>query len=216
MVNATVVHRYIGPSVMPSSLMLSKSRIEGLSDGVFSITMTLLVLKLEVPAVMHHSSNSDMLDQLLELGPAFATYVVTFLIAGGFWFLHHLTFHFIRQVNGMLLWVNLLFLMFVSLLPFSAGLMGHLFVHPVSQYFYIGNQLAIALLLNAHWFYAKRRDLVDGPDTRQISRLTLRISMTAAVFVVSLIVAFFLPAWSWIPLPVFLLGGTFYEWRKRV
>jgi len=178
--------------------------------------MTLLVLKLEVPMVMHHSTNADMLDQLLALGPAFATYVVTFLIAGGFWFLHHLTFHFIRQATGVLLWVNLLFLMFVSLLPFSAGLMSHLLVHPVSQFFYIGNQLAIALLLNAHWFYAKRRGLVDGPDSWQISRLTLRISMTAAVFVVSLIVALFLPEWSWVPLPVFLVGGTIFEWRKRV
>jgi uncharacterized membrane protein len=215
MVIAAVAHRYIGASAMSSSLMLSKSRIEGLSDGVFSITMTLLVLKLEVPMVMHHSTNADMLDQLLELGPAFATYVVTFLIAGGIWFLHHLTFHFIRQVNGLLLWVNLLFLMFVSLLPFSAGLMSHLLVHPVSQFFYIGNQLAIALLLNAHWLYAKRRDLLDSAAPSQISRLTLRIAMAVAVFAISMIVAFFLPAWSWVPLPVFLLGGTIYEWRGR-
>src|ERR1035438_9753478 len=130
---------------MSTALMLNKSRIEALSDGVFSITMTLLVLKLEVPEVMHHSTNEDMLHQLLALGPGFATYVVTFLIAGGFWFLHHQSFHFIRHVNGLLLWLNLLFLMLVSLLPFSAGLMSHLLVHPVSQLFYIGNQLAIAL-----------------------------------------------------------------------
>jgi uncharacterized membrane protein len=110
---------------------LSKSRIEALSDGVFSITMTLLVLKLEAPEVMHHSSNEMMLQQLLALGPQFGTYVVTFLIAGGFWFLHHLRFHFIRHVNGVLVWINLLFLMFVALLPFSAGLMGHLLIHPV-------------------------------------------------------------------------------------
>ncbi len=72
---------------MRSTLALSKSRIEGLSDGVFSITMTLLVLKLEVPPVMHHATNMDMLQQLLDMWPAFATYVLTFLIAGGFWFL---------------------------------------------------------------------------------------------------------------------------------
>jgi uncharacterized membrane protein len=77
---------------MHSPLALEKSRIEALSDGIFSITMTLLVLKLEVPEVMHHSSNEGMLKQLLALGPDFATYVLTFLIAGGFWFLHHLTF----------------------------------------------------------------------------------------------------------------------------
>jgi hypothetical protein len=70
---------------MQTPLMLDKTRIETLSDGVFAITITLLVLKLEVPEVMHHSSNEQMLQQLLELGPQFATYVVTFLIAGGFW-----------------------------------------------------------------------------------------------------------------------------------
>jgi uncharacterized membrane protein len=112
---------------------LSKSRIEALSDGVFAIALTLLVLKLEVPE--HHHSNQEMLRQLLDLYPQFVSYVVTFLIAGGFWYLHHLTFHFIRYVNGFLVWINLLFLMFVSLLPFSAGLMGHLLMHPVSQFF---------------------------------------------------------------------------------
>jgi len=198
---------------MRSPLTLGKSRIEALSDGVFSITMTLLVLKLEVPEVMHHSSNEDMLRQLLALGPAFATYVVTFLIAGGFWFLHHLTFHFIRHANGALLWISLLFLMFVALLPFSAGLMSHLLIHPVSQYFYFGNQLAIAALLNLHWLYAKRKGLVETTNPAQIQRLTLRIRMTAAVFPACLVTAIFLPAWSWVPLAIFLAGGVIFEAR---
>src|SRR5271165_6715078 len=149
---------------MPMSLTLGKSRIEALSDGVFSIAMTLLVLKLEVPEVMHHSSNEAMLQQLLAMGPAFLTYVVTFLIAGGFWFLHHLTFHFIRHVDSFLVWVNLIFLMLVALLPFSAGLMGHLLIHPVSQLFYFGNQLAIGVLLSIHWQYAKGNGLLETAD----------------------------------------------------
>jgi uncharacterized membrane protein len=102
----------------------------------------------------------------------------------------------------------------VSLLPFSAGLMSHLLIHPVSQLFYFGNQLAIAALLNAHWFYAKRKDVLDSSDRRQIRRLTLRMEITAAVFVACLITAVFLPAWSWVPLPVFLVGGAIVESRK--
>src|SRR5271165_4463609 len=141
---------------------LSKSRIEALSDGVFSIAMTLLVLKLEVPE--HHHSNQEMLQQLLELQPQFVSFVVTFLIAGGFWFLHHLTFHFIRHVDSFLVWVNLIFLMLVALLPFSAGLMGHLLIHPVSQLFYFGNQLAIGVLLSIHWQYAKGNGLLETAD----------------------------------------------------
>lgn len=201
-------------SLMRSTLILGKSRIEALSDGVFSITMTLLVLKLEVPEVMHHSSNQQMLQQLLALGPQFATYVVTFLVAGAFWFLHHLTFHFIGQMNGVLVWVNLIFLMFVALLPFSAGLMGHLLIHPVSQLFYFGNQLAIAAVLNAHWLYAKHKGLVETIDPTRASRLTVRIGVTAAVFAACMITSLFLPEWSWVPLPIFLAGGVIVESRK--
>ncbi len=198
---------------MHSPLILGKSRIEGLSDGVFSISMTLLVLKLDVPEVMHHSSNEQMLEQLLALAPGFGTYVVTFLIAGGFWFLHHLSLHFIRHVNAVLVWINLLFLMMVALLPFSAGLMSHLLVHPVSQLFYFGNQLAIAVLLNVHWLYARHKRLVDTTDGRLLKGLTVRIAVTAAAFGACLLTGVFLPMWSWVPLPVFLMGGAVFEWR---
>jgi uncharacterized membrane protein len=196
---------------MPSPLMLGKSRIEALSDGVFSISMTLLVLKLEVPEVMHHASNERMLEQLVALAPGFATYVVTFLIAGGFWFLHHTSFHFIRHANAALLWISLIFLMLVALLPFSAGLMAHFLVHPVSQLFYFGNQLSIAAVLSVYWIYSKRAGLVDCAERRWISRMTLRIHCVTAAFAACFGIAFVLPEWSWTPLPVFLIGAMVFE-----
>ncbi len=197
------------------TLTLGKSRIEALSDGIFAIAMTLLVLKLEVPEVMHHASNEDMLQQLLAMTPAFLTYVVTFLIAGGFWFLHHLTFHFIRQVDGTLVWVNLFFLMLVSLLPFSAGLMTHLLVHPVSQLFYYGNQLAIAILLNIHWQYARRRALIGQFEPAEMFLLNLRTVETAVMFAACLAAAVIVPAYSWTPIPVILFGGFAVEQAKK-
>lgn len=192
---------------------LSKSRIEALSDGVFAIAMTLLVLKLEVPE--HHHSNAEMLQQLLDLRPQFMAYVVTFLIAGGFWFLHHLTFHFIRHVTAFLVWVNLLFLMFISLLPFSAGLMGHLFMHPVSQLFYFGNMLAIALLLNLHWQYARRMDLIVEPETAESERLSYRVGLTAVVFAICMITAVVSPEYSWVPLWLLVFGFAIDRVKRR-
>ncbi len=183
-----------------------------LSDGVFSIAMTLLVLKLEVPE--HHHTNEEMLRQLLDLHPQFLAYVVTFLIAGGFWFLHHLTFHFIRHVNGVLVWINLILLMFVSLLPFSAGLIGHLLMHPVSQVFYIGNQLAIALLLNLHWHYARGKGFTVDGEPRDAARLSFRVGNMAAIFAACLVVAIFLPDYSWVPFPVLLVAGSIFDWWK--
>jgi uncharacterized membrane protein len=199
------------------ALMLSKSRIEALSDGVFSIAMTLLVLKLEVPDAMHQHSDADMLAQLRGLlgGAAFFTYVITFLIAGGFWFLHHLTFHFIRHVNGFLVGINLVFLMMVSLLPFSAELMGHLFVHPVSQLFYFGNQFALAVLLNLHWQYATHLDLIIDADRREAKHLSFRVRMTAIVFLASIIVGIVEPFYSWVPIPIGAVIGLSVEAVRR-
>lgn len=193
---------------------LSKSRIEALSDGVFSIAITLLVLKLEVPEVMHEHSNATMLKELLALRGEFLTFVVTFLIAGAFWYLHHLTFHFIKHVDGFLIWINLIFLMFISLLPFSAGLMSHLFVHPVSQFFYFGNQLAIAILLNIHWLYAKRRKLLVDTQRWEADLLTFRVMFSAAMFAACFITAIFFPFHSWLPLPAFLIVGLILERMK--
>ena len=196
-------------------LTLSKSRIEALSDGVFAIAMTLLVLKLEVPEVMHHSSNEAMLNELVRMTPVFLTYVVTFLIAGGFWFLHQLTFHFVRQVDSILVSINLFLLMLVSLLPFSSGLMSHLFVHPVSQLFYYGNEFAIACLLNIHWQYAKRKALIHDCEPRDMFVLTFRTTQTAVVFAACLIAALLVPAYSWFPIPVVFVGGLIIEWSRR-
>lgn len=195
-----------------TAIALSKSRIEALSDGVFAIAMTLLVLKLDVPDVSHHSSNAEMLQQLLTETPAFVSFVATFAIAAGFWLLHHLTFHFVRYVDGLLCWVNLVLLMFVSLLPFSAGMMGHLFVHPVSQFFYFGNLLAIALLLSLHWFYARRGGMAPTDSNAAAARrLTFRIAVTVYAFLGAILTTALLPRYSPISLAVIFVAGVVLE-----
>lgn len=194
--------------MLARGLSLGKSRLEALSDGVFAIAMTLLVLELKVPEMSHHHSNAEMLDQLLALVPAFLSYVLTFLIAGGFWFLHHVTFHFIRHTDRLLCWINLLFLMFVSLLPFSAGLLGHLLVHPVSQLFYFGNQFLIAILLNAHWHYAiHQTDMGPDVDSGEMRRVTFRVASTAVAFASAFLAAMVHPLFS-LPAAVAGLGAT--------
>ncbi len=201
---------------MLTPLTLSKSRIEALSDGVFSIAMTLLVLKLEVPAVSHHSANSEMLSQLLAEAPAFLSFVGTFLVSAAFWLLHHLTFHFVRHVSRALCWINLVFLMFVSLLPFSAGMMGHLFVHPVSQYFYFGNLLALALLLNLHWHYARRRGMAPiDPNDIQARRLTYRLAAFALGFAAALAVSMREPRLSPLAFVLTVAAGAIAERALR-
>jgi len=69
---------------LPALLTLGKGRIEALSDGVFSIAMTLLVLELKVPDLSHHQTNDEMLAMLFKLRPAFIAFFITFMISGTF------------------------------------------------------------------------------------------------------------------------------------
>lgn len=65
------------------------------------------------------SSDSEVWRQFLELTGRFSTYTLSFIVLGTFWIGNHLLFHFVRKVNRDPLWLNLLFLMFITLLPFS-------------------------------------------------------------------------------------------------
>src|SRR5215470_5668536 len=95
---------------------LTKSRIEALSDGIFAVAMTLLVLDIKPPAVMQATA---LPRELLALWPRCLSYVVSFLMLGIYWVGQHNQFHLIRWADRTLLWINVVFLMAISFVPFS-------------------------------------------------------------------------------------------------
>jgi len=105
---------------------MEKSRISALVDGIFAVAMTLLVLDLKLPEGVTLHSDSEVWSQLLGVAGRFWTYVLSFIVLGMYWIGHHAVFHSVHRVNRTLLWLNLLFLLFVTLLPFSTNLVsGH-------------------------------------------------------------------------------------------
>jgi uncharacterized membrane protein len=171
---------------------LSKHRVEALADGVFAIVMTLLVLELKVPELPRNVAQAELLRGIRELLPIFFSYFITFMLAAAFWFFHHLYFHFIRHTTRGLCWISLIFLLFVSLLPFSTGMLGHFLKQRVAQYFYFGNQLAIGAALMAHWFYARRNGLfVEDAVPAAIRALGIRLTIFPAATAVALVVSIF-------------------------
>jgi len=109
---------------------MEKSRIAALVDGIFAVAMTLLVLDLKLPEGVKLSNDAEVWRQLVELNNHFSNYVLSFIVLGVFWIAHHSLFHFVRRVNRGLLWFNLLFLLFITLLPFSTNLLsGHSSLH---------------------------------------------------------------------------------------
>jgi len=102
-------------------LIMNKHRLEAFSDGVFAIVITLLILDIRVPVV----APDRLGDALLKLLPAAATYIMSFFVVALYWLVHHRMSHLIREVDGNFVWLNMLWLMFVTILPFPTSLLGH-------------------------------------------------------------------------------------------
>jgi uncharacterized membrane protein len=80
------------------------------------------------------------------------------------WVLHHLAMHFVRHLQIALVWLNLLFLMSISVMPFSCGLLGHFLRNPAAQEIYFGNMFAAAALLAVQWLVAKKKKLLNADE----------------------------------------------------
>jgi uncharacterized membrane protein len=95
------------------------TRLVALGDGVFAIVMTLLVFQLTVPVL---AEDQTLPEALLDMWPDFAMYMLSFLVLGVFWVIHHVLFDVIQRYDTTLVWLNIGFLMFAALVPFSTGL----------------------------------------------------------------------------------------------
>jgi uncharacterized membrane protein len=99
---------------------MTSSRLEAFSDGVFSISATLLVLQLHVPA----QGEGDLARALLAQWPSYASYAVSFMTIGIIWVNHHAVLANVRQVDRPLLLLNLWLLLAISTIPFPTALLG--------------------------------------------------------------------------------------------
>jgi uncharacterized membrane protein len=126
-------------------LGLSKHRVEALTDGIFAVAMTLLVIELKLPEPGTVHTQAELIRAVALLAPKFISWLISFLVLGVFWFSHHRQFHFVGVVDGKLLSLNVLQLAFVSLLPFSSALVGEFGRAVFSQVFYSGNIVLLAL-----------------------------------------------------------------------
>ena len=136
---------------------LGKSRIEALSDGIFAIAMTVLVLELHVPQLPPNSSNLVVVPALMKLLPKLAAYAVSFISLGVFWVGHHNMYHAIRRTDRTLLCFNIFFFMFVSLLPFSTSILDAFRMTQIAPMVFGANLTTIGWILYFQWIYANRQ-----------------------------------------------------------
>lgn len=102
----------------------STNRIEAFSDGVFAIIITLLVLDLRTPQIQNPTDWYELWLALSALAPKYFSFALSFFFVAVFWVSHHQFFHTLNFSKRGLLWINNLFLFFVTFLGFPTGVLG--------------------------------------------------------------------------------------------
>lgn len=182
-------------SIKKLHLELSTARVEALTDGVFAIAMTLLVLNLDVTLPVKSASTVQLHQALGSLWPNFLHYVESFLILSIFWIKNHQQFHFIKRSDQPLIWLSLLSLLFVCLIPFTTSLVSDYGDVPMAAIMFESNLFAAGLVYHLQWQHATRgRRLVDANlDGRVIAAYRHASLLTPAISVAAIAVSLFAP-----------------------
>lgn len=158
----------------------SIERLAALSDGIFAIAMTLLVLDLRVPAneALHHArplwasgairSEGVLWDTLEGLAPSLLTFFLSFLTLGIFWVAQQTQLGHFARSDRNLTWIHLALLCAVALMPFSTGLLAEFITYRLALVVYWLNLLLLGAMLFVSWRYAERSGLVN-PETPEVA-----------------------------------------------
>jgi uncharacterized membrane protein len=148
-----------GPADRRRRFSLRTSRMEALSDGIFAIASTLLVLDLAIPAV-----SSDVGHSLLHQWPTYLAYLVSFATIGNAWLNHSVITEYLERADAILLRLNLVLLFFVSVLPYPAHMLAEYLssenAERIAVTVYGLNLLAISGFTSLTWHYAVSARLV--------------------------------------------------------
>jgi uncharacterized membrane protein len=138
--------------------MMQIERLKVLTDGVLAIVLTILVLSFEVPE--HRFGHDALLDFFRAMTRPFVAYVVSFGIVATYWMQHTAIFHYVRVGNRTFFWLNILFLLPVTLLPFLTDLRATYYDEYIATFLYASANIACGITLFALWSYGNRRGLL--------------------------------------------------------
>ncbi len=171
------------------------ARVLALSDGVFAIVITLLVLEIHVPEL---TAGQSLREALHEVRPSFTAFLISFFVTAIAWAGHRDLFVHIRRTDRTLVWLNLLYLLPLSLLPFGSALISRYDRDAVALSLFGIQVLLIAVTRLIVWLYATNRPhLLYEPISRRTKTVgVLIVAVPAALYLLAILIADSAPAGS--------------------
>ena len=146
----------------------SLERLAALSDGIFAVAMTLLVLDIHVPSMEKVHSEQQLWWALSALGPRLLMWVMSFMTLGIFWTGQQTQLNHLEKSDRNFGWIHLAFLIFVTVVPFSTNLLAEFIQYRPALVVYWANIFFLGATLYVSWRYASRAGLVKE-ESREVS-----------------------------------------------
>lgn len=184
---------------------LGRGRVETLSDGVFAIVLTLLVLEIKIPHIESPDSLSELSSALFALAPKFISWVISFMTVCVIWLNHHRLFTILRRIDNGIFWYNANLLLWTSFIPFPTALIGDYPHNPLSLSLYGLVMLLMALsfvLMRLHLH--KHHDLLHDDFDQAVFKAGTRwaVLMGPVAYAVGVAIS-----WIWAPLAFLWYGA---------
>ncbi len=149
-------------------------RIAALSDGLFAIAATILVLDFHTPERTDIHSEADLLRALATSAPRLLPWLLSSLTLGIFWLGQQTQLSQLERSNRDLTWLHFVFLAVVTVLPFSARLLADFLEYRTAFLVYWVNILLLGASLYATWVCAERANLIREEARGDVSRAVKR------------------------------------------
>lgn len=175
----------------------SAERLAALSDGVFAVAMTLLVLDLRAPAAEAIHSEHDLWRALVTLAPRLLMYMMSFMTLGIFWVGQQTQLNHLRRSNRSLTWIHLAFLFVVTITPFSTALLAEHIEYRLALVAYWLTIFLLGATLYWSWVCALGSGLVKDDMPPQTSgAIKRRIVVGQSLYAFGALLCVFSPYWS--------------------
>ena len=170
-------------------------RLEAFSDGIFAIAITLLILEIKVPQVNPSEGTTSLASGLFALWPSYFAYIFSFIMIGVFWANHHYVFNLYERSNRIFKLINLLFLMFISFLPFPTAVLARYITDTQQRQtaiiLYTLTLFVTVLMWLFMWLYASHDHqlLNKNLDDQFIAHLTRQYTGTGVLYFLALVLS---------------------------
>jgi uncharacterized membrane protein len=167
-------------------------RLAALSDGIFAVAMTLLVLDLRVPAAEAVHSEQDLRRVLVALAPRLVIFLMSIMTLGIFWVGQQTQLNYFGRSDRNLAWIHIAFLGAVSLTPFSTSLLAEFIHYRTALLVYWSNILILGLILYWSWSYANRAQLLVDDLPQDVHPAVIRrIVVAQSLYTAGALLCFF-------------------------